>query len=144
MSKVTIDKCDTCGSLFQDAEAYEKHIRYHEAKKQLEKRFPPVPDEGCNFANGGWSIQRDSTWIAEYKRTVSVMVGKDATGVPFSYGWYRQLDDGGHGLYGAACRETNVCKTCLREWGQPFYANNCDHSGSKDLVQASSTPEGAA
>lgn len=132
MSRVTVDKCDTCGRIFDDSAAYERHIKYHEARKALEAAFPPIPDDGCNFANGGWSVHRDAAWLKEYKTLVAGMVGKDASGVPFSYGWYRQLDDGGHGFYGAACREMNVCKVCLREWGQPFYANSCDHSGSKD------------
>jgi hypothetical protein len=132
VSRVTVDKCDQCGFIFTDAAKYEKHLQYHADVKEIAAAFPPVNDKGCDFANGGWSVPRSADWLAKYGALISAKVGKDASAPAFSYGWFRTLDDGGHVFYGLACRWMNVCKTCYREWGQPYYANNCNHSASKD------------
>jgi len=40
----------------------------------------------------------------------------------------RFLDDGGSELYHWYCILSNVCKTCFREFNQPYGANHCTHT----------------
>jgi hypothetical protein len=95
------------------------------------KKYPKETGTGSNFANGGYSVKRSETWLQEYKRDVEKAV--DITNYnPWTYGWFRTLDDGGHHLYGVACRALNVCTVCYLEWGQPYYANNCKHPRTRN------------
>ncbi len=64
--------------------------------------------------------------LNDYRKDIVELIG-DIGRMPFTYGWYRTLDDTGSLYYSLACRITNICPTCLREWGQAYYANNCDH-----------------
>ena len=123
--KVTIDKCETCGALFQDEEKYATHVNDHRLILIAEGAFPKVVDENCEFVNGGWNVQRTKEWLRRYKQRIAHIINiKDPS--PYSYGWYRTLDDGGSMFYGLACRVMNICLKCFREWGQPYYANSCD------------------
>lgn len=124
--KVSIEKCEQCGALFEDEAKYADHMLMHQKLTVFDGAFPEVEDEGYNFANGGWAVQRDADWLKRYKDRILVMVG-DLGYTPQSYGWFRCLDDGGHAFYSRACRMLNVCPKCFREWGQPYYANNCKH-----------------
>ena len=124
--KTTIDKCNQCGALFEDEAQYRKHIETHAILTVFEGAFPSVKDEGCKFANGGWTVQRSKDWLTRYKDRLVEVIG-DIDYPPFSYGWFRCLDDGGSPFYGIACRTLNICPQCYREWGQPFFANNCLH-----------------
>ena len=92
--------------------------------------FSPVEDDGTNFVNGDWCIQRSAKWLEMYKTFIEVEIG-DIGHTPWTYGWFRVLDDGGHQMYGQACRALQVCPICYKEWGQSWFANNCDHSDVK-------------
>jgi len=128
--EITVNKCEQCGALFESDSAYKKHIEKHNIITVINGAFPPVADKNCKFANGGWSMQRSKKWLADYKDRITEAVGiKDYP--PFSYGWFRCLDDSGDMLYGVACRVLNICPKCYLEWGQPYYANNCDHQAKK-------------
>ncbi|KKL27010.1 hypothetical protein LCGC14_2389490, partial [marine sediment metagenome] len=54
--KVTIDKCETCGALFEDEKKYMLHVEAHQIITTMKGAFPEVKDENCKFANGGWSV----------------------------------------------------------------------------------------
>jgi len=125
--KTTIDKCEQCGRLFEDEAKYEAHVQAHRNLLVLEGAFPKVKDEGCKFANGGWSVQRSQEWLYRYKAAILELVPA-CDYAPFTYGWWRTLDDGGSMYYGVALRIEQVCPKCFREWGQPFYAINCSHT----------------
>ena len=129
--KQTVDKCEQCGALFEDPQRYSDHAETHKKLTVLEETFPKVPDDGCEFANGEWYVLRDADWLTRYKDAVVAMVGKTRY-TPWSHGWFRLLDDGGSPYYGAACRALNVCETCYREWGQSYYANNCQHIDKRE------------
>lgn len=129
--KTTIDKCNKCGALFEDEAKYTEHVEMHAILMILEGAFPKVVDDHCAFANGGWTVQRDKDWLDRYIDRINIAVG-DIGAPPQSYGWYRCLGDGGSMLYGPACRILNICPKCYREWGQAYYANNCNH---KDKVR---------
>jgi len=126
--KVAMNKCEMCGRLFDDDKKYEQHLEKHRAIEIINGMFPEVEDVNCEFANGGWNVQRNKSWLARYKRVVAGIIEEvgDADGIPFTYGWYRCLDDGGSMFYAAACRVMNICPDCFREWGQAFYANKCE------------------
>jgi len=123
--KTTIDKCEKCGVLFEDETKYTEHLEMHAIILIIEGAFPPVVDEHCDFANGGWTEQRSKDWLDRYKERIIEAVG-DIGYPPFSYGWFRYLDDSGSMLYGPACRILNVCPKCYREWGQPYHVNHCN------------------
>lgn len=129
--KVTIDKCEQCGATFEDEQKYQAHLQIHANLTLLEGAFPKVKDEGCRFANGGWSVQRSQEWLEQYKDRVESLVGKIQY-EPWTYGWFRWLNDGDNPYYVAALRALQVCGTCYREWGQQYYTNHCDHSGQED------------
>ncbi len=124
---ITVNKCQYCGAIFEDEDRYQKHVADEQAKKAFLKRHPKVKDDNCRFANGGWSVQRSEKWLKKYKADILKIVG-DMETTPFGYGWFRYLDNGGDMFYGIACRILNVCPTCFREWGQGYYANNCNHT----------------
>jgi len=123
--KVLTEKCETCGDLFQDEEVYAAHINDHRLIVTSNSMFPPIKDEECKFVNGGWNVQRSKEWLEKYKLHITRIVNIEGP-PPYSYGWYRTLDDGGSSFYPLACRVLNICPKCFREWGQPYYANNCD------------------
>ena len=140
--KVTIEKCEQCGKLFEDSDKYNAHIKTHNLITVINGAFPKVKDKGCCFANGDWNVQRTEEWLHNYKQAIIEAVDiKDFP--PFSYGWYRCLDDGGSMYYGPACRMMNVCPICFLEWGQPYYANNCNHVQKAKQSVADSTTEGS-
>lgn len=86
--------------------------------------FSEVDDPELNFANGGYGVQRSKSWLEAYKADILKKLDiEDFT--PWTYGWFRCLDDGGHKMYPAACRVLQVCPICFKEWGQPYYADQC-------------------
>lgn len=124
--KVTVNKCEQCGAVIEDDATYEKHVENHAKLTLLDGAFPPVQEEGSCFANGYWCVKRDADWLARYKDRVQEIVGD--IGYPaWSYEWFRSLSDGASPFYGVACRAMNVCPKCFREWGQPWFANHCQH-----------------
>ena len=128
MGTITVNKCDSCGKLFEDELKYRKHTEMHDLLDGIDSDYPTVPkDSTCDFSNGKYCYQRDKQWLDGYKKTVewAVSVISPNNYHPWSYGWFRSLDDGQSPLYGHAMRQQQICKKCYREWGQPAYANNC-------------------
>ena len=127
--EIIVNKCEICGAIFQDEEKYAAHVNDHRLITIAQEAFPKVVDENnakyCEFVNGGWNVQISKEWLRRYKQRIAHIVNiKDPS--PYSYGWYRTLDDGGSMFYGLACRVMCVCPKCFREWGQPYHANHCD------------------
>ena len=129
--KKTVNKCEFCNEMFEKNNYYNVHIKNHKILHALETIFPTEKDEHCNFANGGYSIQRSEKWLNQYKKVLKKII-KITKYKPFSYGWFRTLDDGDSMFYSAALRVTNICPKCYREYGQPYYAINCTH---KDKIK---------
>lgn len=100
-------------------------------------------DGNCRFANGEWCYQRSDVdylrfvdalikavndyepWIAEKYEEYGGLKREHIGG---GYIIGRFLDDGSSELYDYYCLVSNICKVCYREWGQPYYANNCNHN----------------
>lgn len=126
--EVTAYKCSECKFLTDDIAKYNKHILDHLSEKEIEIKFPSIDDPDCKFANGEYFVQRDIVWLNSYKELIEKIAEKLKIGYePWSYGWFRVLDDGRSFLYGPALRYLQVCPACFREWGQQYYANNCKH-----------------
>ena len=128
--KLTIDKCEQCGELFEKEKEYSRHMKIHEALNGFAKRWPSVKDSGCSFANGEYHKQRDEKWFNAYKEDAINTIKKFHPSIVkdrahWTYGFYRCLDDGDSMFYGISCRTLNICPTCFKEWGQPYYANKC-------------------
>ncbi|MBU2052549.1 hypothetical protein KKH13_05070 [Patescibacteria group bacterium] len=104
-------------------------------------KYPPK-DGTCKFANGGWCYQRTDVefirlvdslikavkdyepWIAkQYEKNGGLQ--REHIGSGYMIGRY--LDDGHSELYSWYGLISNICPKCFREWGQPYYANNCSH-----------------
>jgi hypothetical protein len=128
--KIEAYKCEErgCGEVFESEKIYLKHHNTHTIIKKFNKKFPTEKDPDLKFANGDWSIQRDVNWLVDYKKEIASIVGDSISYEPFSYAWFRTLDDGDSPYYAIACRALNVCPQCYQEWGQPYFANNCKHS----------------
>ena len=129
--KVTIDKCERCGAIFEDEVKYNEHIETHKVLDIFEAAFPSVKNKGCRFANGEWNVPRDKSWYERFKKRLVEIVG-DIGYEPFSYGWYRSLNDSNSPYDGLAYRFMCICPFCYREWGQPYYANHCNHKDKKE------------
>ena len=126
--KVIMHKCDSCAKIHHTEAGYNECMRVHKVLDAFDLMFPPVDPGGCEFTNGGWSVQRDKEWLKKYKAAILKVLGdsfKDYE--PWGYSWFRCLDDGRHWIYSRACRVLNICPTCLREWGQGYYSANCKH-----------------
>lgn len=119
-------------------------------KKTIDEMFAfyKNADDSTDFANGGWCIQRDEKfylklidaiieavkqyepWILENKPYQGALSREQVMG----YSWLgRFLDDSGSGLYKWWGIQANICQTCFREWGQMYYANNCNHTDKKAI-----------
>lgn len=131
--KTTVYECEICHVLFRAEGDYNTHISEHLALDDLSDDFPIVHQEQCEFSNGHFSVPRSREWLERYRDAVIAIVPENRY-PPFTNGWYRSLGDGGSMFYGAALRTTRICQTCYREWGQPYYANHCDHRGTYDKV----------
>ena len=128
--KTLVEICEECGAIFQEEKKYAANVNDHRLILKVEGAFPKVKDESCKFVNGGWNVQRSKNWLDSYKQQIAHIINiKEPP--PYSYGWYRTLDDSGSKFYGLALRVMNICPECFREWGQPFYANNCDHKDKR-------------
>jgi len=110
----------------------------------------PKDDGTCRFANGEWCYQRTE---GEYHRFQEALIEAINTYEPWIAEQYkkhgglkkeyvkggtmigRYLDDGDSELYHQYGTLSNICPVCFREWGQPYYANNCKHTvKSKELT----------
>lgn len=102
--------------------------------KALHSNFPVVRDDTCNFANGGYPIQRNKHWFESYKIAVIdiIQYSHIISSEPLSFNWFRTLDDSNSKLYTPAYRIVCICSICYKEWGQPYFANICKH-GTKNV-----------
>jgi len=102
--------------------------------------------DDITFSNGAYSIQRDKEYYESFKNAMNEAIKIyepytfeayeknciNKTDGVISWGMTgRYLDDNGSILYNYYYRFYCICKTCFREWGQPYYANNCKHSDFK-------------
>lgn len=103
----------------------------------------PKKDKTCNFTNGKWCYQRKDheylklvdaliKGVNEYEPWIASQYEKHG-GLKREYigGGYmigRYLDDGHSELNEWYHIISNICPKCFREWGQPYYANNCNHN----------------
>jgi hypothetical protein len=127
--KVTLNKCEYCGRLFEEEEEFALHIHQHIALQELNRKFPKVDDTGCKFVNGDFSVQRSEKWLDSYKKEIVALVSMfkqiPSEYKPTTYGWFRALGDSNSMFYDPACRVLNVCPKCFKEWGQLYFAKNC-------------------
>ncbi len=61
--KVTIDKCEDCGMLFENEADYIAHVAQKNAIKAFNQKYPKVEYSGCDFSNGGWNVPRAPSWV---------------------------------------------------------------------------------
>ena len=102
----------------------------------------PKDDGTCRFANGEWCYQRTDVeclrfvdalikavkdyepWIVEqYEKNDGLKREHMKGGLMIG----RYLDDGNSELYEYYGILSNICQVCYRQWGQTYYANNCNH-----------------
>ena len=121
--EVTMYKCEHCGRLFEDKDAYDTHELAEDKKTKFLKKYPK--NDGLDFINGKYCVQRSKVWLDDFKAKLEILVG-DITYTPFSYGWYRCLNDSDSVWYPIAMRIINTCPKCYKEWGQGYFANNCE------------------
>ena len=102
----------------------------------------PKKDGTCSFENGDWCYQRTKE---EYSKLIKTLIkavklyepwickqykkdgGLQEKHIGSGYMIGRYLCDGNSELYKYYGLISNICRTCFREWGQPYYANNCSH-----------------
>ncbi|MCP3686311.1 MAG: hypothetical protein GY861_27015 [bacterium] len=106
--EVTVYKCEECGFLFEKKEDYEAHQEEEKTKKAWDKKYPDVKEDDCEFANGGYSIQRTEEWFKQLEKDLLEIIA------PLN-------------ISSATYKWRCICQTCFREWGQPYYADNCNH-----------------
>ena len=139
--KITVEKCEECGVLFEintasGVLAYEVHKDKENAIAQFNKTFPPVISDS-NFMNGEYPINRTPQFYEGYKNVLISLVDRFGDGSdykPLSYGWFRCLDDSNSKFYPLTYRLNSFCLVCYKEWGQPGYANRCQHYSAVDTI----------
>jgi hypothetical protein len=87
-------------------------------RRQIEIKYPKVDIKNDEF------VQRDEQWLKEYKKDIEESV-PDQGYPPWTYAWFRCLDDGKSDWYGPACRVLDICPKCFKEWNQMYYATHC-------------------
>jgi len=127
MAKITMWLCDRCLKSYHTEEEYDACMLVHKKCDAIDLTYPKVEQESCDFSNGGWNVQRSKEWLDGYKAMILESLDKKFEYAEWSYAWWRCLDDGRHWIYGRASRVLDVCPTCYLEWGQRYYAINCDH-----------------
>lgn len=126
--QIIVNKCVRCGMLFENQMEYEQHrLMENELWRLRYIEFPEVED--AHFTCGGVAMERSVEWLDAYKIHVASIVKEytDNNYEPWSYAWFRYLDDSNSKLYKVACRVNNVCPICYKEWGQSYYAIHCNH-----------------
>jgi len=125
MSKTVVrHKCDYCKAIFNTRVDCENHEEKHRAIQVLEGAFPDTRD---NLRNEVF-IQRTSQWLEKYKDAVLEIINKYESikkHAPWSYVWFRILDDGGNIFYKIAMRTLCICPKCFKEYNQPYFGINC-------------------
>lgn len=86
---------------------------------ELEHKYPKVRLDNHEF------VQRDEQWYKEYKKDIEESV-PDQGYPPWTYAWFRCLDDGKSKWYGPATRILSICSKCYKEWNQTYMANHCE------------------
>lgn len=122
-----------------------KKLSRQEKIDQMFSWIDLVQDDGCKFANGGghrkWK-KRD------YEKLIKTIIKAVELYEPWIFKQYdkhgglkeeyvkggtflgRYLSDNNSPIYSWFCLQWNICTKCLREYGQPYYANKCSHNDS--------------
>ena len=124
-------------------EAIESEKKNGGIKKLFSFWKQPKDDGTCRFSNGDWCYQRSDV---EYLRLQDALIKATNDYHPWIAKQYeehgglkreyvfggamigRYLDDNNSELYTWYSILSNICKTCYRQWGQMYYANNCKHN----------------
>jgi hypothetical protein len=130
------------GKEFATREAAIKSEKKNGGIKKLFAFWKPVPkDDKCQFVNGEWCYQRTEGDYLNFKDALIKAIKdyepyiagqyesdgglqRDHLGTGYIIGRY--LCDGGSELYSKYCTLSEICPKCFRQWGQPYYAINCD------------------
>ena len=105
--EITVNKCEHCGKLFEDVAEYAAHLINEKKRLAFLVKYPEVEEISCRFANGAWNVQRSKEWLESY--LIDIPTSSDRMFICLFL------------------RLRNVCPVCFREWGQPYFANHCDH-----------------
>ena len=106
--------------------------------------YDAVEDEGLNFINGKFCVQRDEKLYKKLLKTLLNMVNKHEVQITDKYfiqkGSMSIEDVKGHSILGRFLNDSNselyhwwyiqlcICPTCFKEYGQSYYALNCLHN----------------
>jgi len=124
--EITAYKCEKCSMVTESFDKYSEHVATHVLEGEFEKEFHHPEDPNLKWANGEFAVQRDKEWLEKLKERIVQSHKTDYE--PFSYAFFRSLDDGGSWLYKWAIRVNNTCETCYREYGQGYYTTHCKHT----------------
>lgn len=115
--QVMVFKCEKCGFITEDEVVYLDHVRVHASIDWIRGRFP-VPERYQ------YPVQRSKIWLEEYKKAVETVVS-GVSYTPWSYAWFRVLDDQNSLFYPVTLRALEVCTVCFLEHNQRYDATHC-------------------
>lgn len=100
---------------------------------EINKEFPIPDDTDCKFSNGGWCVKRTESFYKNYKNCIESYIGfkHKIDYPPWSYAWFRTLNDGNYPEYTLALRVLCICPVCFREWGQRYFVEHCEHKSER-------------
>ena len=135
------------GKIFNNEyDAIESELKSRDIKNTFESFYGTMYCNDTNFVNGGYCIQRNELFYIHLLKTIVSMVHRHE---PHIVEWYSNkealftiesvsgqtyvgmlLSDGDSQISKWYNVQMCICPVCYREYGQPYYALNCEHNDS--------------
>ena len=135
------------GRIFDNEyDAIESKLKSADIEHTFESFYGTMHFNDTNFVNGDYCIQRNELFYIHLLKTIVSMVHRHE---PHMVEWYSNKDAqftiesvSGQTYFGRMLSESDsqlnkwvnvqmcICPVCSREYGQPYYALNCEHNGS--------------
>lgn len=143
--KVESYKDCVSGKIFDNKyDAIESELKSADIEHTFESFYGTMYFNDTNFVNGNYCIQRNELFYIHLLKTIVSMVHKHE---PHIIEWYSNKGAlftiesvSGQTYVGRLLSEKRsqvskwysvqmcICPTCYREYGQPYYALNCEHN----------------
>ena len=140
-------KYSVSGKIFDNEyDAIKSEIKSADIEHTFESFYGTMYFNDTNFVNGCYCIQRNELFYIHLLKTIVSMVHKHE---PHIVEWYsnkdaqftiesvlgqtyvgRLLSESGSQLNKWFNVQMCICPVCYREYGQPYYALNCEHNDS--------------
>ena len=129
------------GKIFDDKyDAIKSELKSIDIKHTFESFYSNADLDNTNFVNGDYCLQRDKTFYNRLLDSIIFMAYIYESHITGSGPPLTRETKKGQSYLGRCLSESNsqlykwfhvqmcICPVCYREYGQPYYALNCEHN----------------